>query len=163
MTPDRDDTIISPARPQARSTTPDRDDTIIREAKHAPRKKRSYAEAAQYFRVQLDGSTVVYSLLSPCVFGRAPQPARIVRVTPPQLIVVASPKHEISETHLEIHQLGSSIVVTDLKSTNGSAVQMPGNVSQKLRQGESVVVSAGTLVDIGEGNIIRILLPLSLD
>ena len=40
--------------------------------------------------------------------------------------------------------------MTDLRSTNGSIVQLPGNAARKLRQGESVVVSAGTLVDIGD-------------
>jgi hypothetical protein len=47
--------------------------------------------------------------------------------------------------------------VTDLKSTNGSIVMVPGAVPRKLRQGESVVVSPGTLVDIGDDNVLQIL------
>jgi hypothetical protein len=49
------------------------------------------------------------------------------------------------------------VIVTDLKSTNGSIVMVPGSVPRKLRQGESVVVSPGTLVDIGDDNVIEIL------
>ncbi|EPR75972.1 hypothetical protein ADILRU_1702 [Leifsonia rubra CMS 76R] len=75
----------------------------------------------------------------------------------PKLIAVDSPNREVSAAHLEVRQLGASVIVTDLRSTNGSLVQAPGNPVRKLRQGESVVVSAGTLVDIGDGNIIRIL------
>ena len=111
----------------------------------------------QYYRVQLDGASGSHDLERPCVFGREPRPPRIVRGVPPTLISVASPTREVSETHVEIRQLGSSVVVTDLRSTNGSTVHMPGNTAQKLRQGESVVVTAGTLVDIGDGNVIRIL------
>jgi hypothetical protein len=36
-------------------------------------------------------------------------------------------------------------------------VSIPGASSQKLRQGESLVVSAGTVVDIGDGNTVEIL------
>jgi hypothetical protein len=49
------------------------------------------------------------------------------------------------------------VIVTDLKSTNGTIVAIPGFSAQKLRQGESVVVSAGTVVDIGDGNLVEIL------
>ncbi|WP_010205097.1 FHA domain-containing protein [Salinibacterium sp. PAMC 21357] len=116
------------------------------------------AEAlALYYRVQLDGASGAHNLEHPCVFGRDPRPPRIVRGVGPRLVAVQSPTREVSETHVEVRQLGSSVIVTDLRSTNGSIVQVPGNAAQKLRQGESVVVSAGTLVDIGDGNIIRIL------
>jgi hypothetical protein len=113
--------------------------------------------SALYYRVQLDGAASAHNLDHPCVFGRDPRPPRIVRGVGPRLIAVRSPNREVSETHVEVRQLGSSVIVTDLRSTNGSAIQVPGNAARKLRQGESVVVSAGTLVDIGDGNIIRIL------
>jgi pSer/pThr/pTyr-binding forkhead associated (FHA) protein len=63
----------------------------------------------------------------------------------------------VSSTHLEVRQVGASVVITDLRSTNGSVVSAPGAAPRKLRQGESVVVSPGTLVDIGDGNIVEIL------
>jgi hypothetical protein len=49
------------------------------------------------------------------------------------------------------------VVVTDLRSTNGTVVTMPGRPALTLRQGESVVVVPGTVVDIGDGNIVEIL------
>ena len=70
---------------------------------------------------------------------------------------VPSPRREVSSTHLEVCHRGTSVIVTDLRSTNGSIVMVPGNVPRKLRQGESVVVSPGTLVDIGDDNILQIL------
>jgi pSer/pThr/pTyr-binding forkhead associated (FHA) protein len=63
----------------------------------------------------------------------------------------------VSASHLEIRQLGASVVVTDLRSTNGSVVAVPGSAPHTLRQGESMVVTPGTLVDIGDGNVIEIL------
>ncbi|MEH6780400.1 MAG: FHA domain-containing protein [Rhodoglobus sp.] len=118
---------------------------------------QSAPSAALYYGVQLDSTGQMYSLEHACVFGRDPRPPRIVKGIGPRLVAVQSPQREVSETHVEVRQLGGSVIVTDLRSTNGSIVQLPGNAARKLRQGESVVVSAGTLVDIGDGNIIRIL------
>jgi pSer/pThr/pTyr-binding forkhead associated (FHA) protein len=74
---------------------------------------------------------------------------------------VPSPKQEVSSTHIELRQLGASVVLTDLRSTNGSIVFPPASEPRKLRQGESVVATPGTLVDIGDGNVIEILSPQS--
>jgi pSer/pThr/pTyr-binding forkhead associated (FHA) protein len=63
----------------------------------------------------------------------------------------------VSSTHIELRQLGASVVLTDMRSTNGSIVFPPGGEPRKLRQGESVVATPGTLVDIGDGNVIEIL------
>ena len=93
----------------------------------------------------------------PAYIGRRPSSPRIQSGILPRLITVPSPQREVSSTHLEIRQLGSTVIVTDLKTTNGSVVMPPGGPSRKLRQGESVVVSTGALVDIGDGNIIEIL------
>jgi hypothetical protein len=56
-----------------------------------------------------------------------------------------------------LRQTGTTVVVTDLRSTNGTIVLVPGSTPRKLLQGESVVVSPGTLVDIGDENILQIL------
>lgn len=93
----------------------------------------------------------------PARVGRAPAAPRIPTGVAPALICVDSPSHEVSGTHLEVRQVGSSVVVTDLRSTNGSVVMQPGSIPRKLRQGESVVVSPGALVDIGDKNILQIL------
>jgi hypothetical protein len=111
--------------------------------------------APLYFRFRI-GRTVVW-LDSVSYVGRRPSSPRIVYGNMPRLVRVASPAQEVSSTHLELRQLGASVVVTDMRSTNGSVVFPPGGVQSKLRQGESVVVTPGTLVDIGDGNVIEIL------
>ncbi|HEY8590441.1 MAG TPA: FHA domain-containing protein [Naasia sp.] len=99
----------------------------------------------------------VYQLDTPVYIGRKPSSPRIVTGTLPRLLKVASPTMEVSSTHLEVRQEGGSVVVTDMRSTNGTFVSQPGAAPVKLRQGESMVVTPGTLVDIGDGNVVEIL------
>ena len=96
-------------------------------------------------------------LNTPAVIGRSPVSPRIAVGGLPRLVPVPSPGREVSNTHVELRQQGSSVIVTDLRSTNGTIVSIPGSPSQKLRQGESLVVSAGTVVDIGDGNTVEVL------
>jgi hypothetical protein len=107
------------------------------------------------FRIGDSGRTVL--LDTAAYLGRAPSSPRIQNGAPPKLIRVPSPRGEVSSTHLEVRQHGASIIVTDLRSTNGSVVSVPGRAPRALRQGESMVVTPGTLVDIGDGNVIEIL------
>lgn len=93
----------------------------------------------------------------PALVGRKPSLPRIPLGDRPRLVRVPSPLGEVSGTHLELRQQGSSIVVTDLRSTNGTVVIAPGRPPLTLLQGESVVVVPGTVVDIGDGNIVEIL------
>jgi hypothetical protein len=103
------------------------------------------------------GNGQVYRLDTPVYIGRKPSSPRIVTGTMPRLLKVQSPSMEVSSTHLEVRQDGATVVVTDMRSTNGTFVSQPGSTHLKLRQGESVVVVPGTLVDIGDGNVIEIL------
>ncbi|MCU1578591.1 MAG: hypothetical protein JWP19_795 [Rhodoglobus sp.] len=112
---------------------------------------------AQYYQFRVGARTEAITLDRPCFIGRRPASPRIVRGPAPRLLRVPSPLKEVSATHIELRQLGSSVIVTDLKSTNGSIVMVPGSVPRKLRQGESVVISPGTLVDIGDDNVLQIL------
>ncbi|MEO7123745.1 MAG: FHA domain-containing protein [Lacisediminihabitans sp.] len=108
------------------------------------------------FRV---GDRAPISLDVPVLIGRKPAAPRIPGNVLPRLVRVSSPLSEVSGTHLELRQEGSSVIVTDLRSTNGTIVRMPGFRPVKLRQGESLVVRPGTLVDIGDGNVFEILPP----
>jgi hypothetical protein len=112
--------------------------------------------SAHSFRI---GDRAPVSLDIPALIGRRPAAPRIPGRELPRLVRVSSPLNEVSGTHLEVRQDGASVVVTDLRSTNGTVVRMPGARPLKLRQGESVVVRPGTLVDIGDGNILEILPP----
>jgi hypothetical protein len=111
--------------------------------------------AQQFYRFRI-GRTVVW-LDAVSYVGRRPSSPRIIYGQMPRLVRVPSPKQEVSSTHVELRQLGASVVLTDMRSTNGSIVFPPGGSPRKLRQGESVVATPGTLVDIGDGNVIEIL------
>ncbi|NEM90442.1 FHA domain-containing protein [Galbitalea soli] len=145
---DLDDTVV-PGREPAQ---------LIEQADTAPIPVQE-EQARPFFRYRI-GRTVVW-LDAVSYVGRRPSSPRIVHGQMPRLVRVPSPGHEVSSTHVELRQLGSSVVITDMRSTNGSTVFPPGVAPHKLRQGESVVVTPGTLVDIGDGNVIEIL-PLQL-
>lgn len=91
----------------------------------------------------------------PLVIGRRPAQQRVASGAEPRLVTVPSPTQEVSSTHVRIEQSGDAIVVTDLRSTNGTVVTGPGG-ARRLRPGESAVVLAGARVEIGDGNIIEI-------
>jgi hypothetical protein len=93
----------------------------------------------------------------PVIVGRRPRPPRVVRGAEPRLVTVPSPLGEISGTHVAVRQESDAIVVTDLGSTNGTAVLAPGADRLALRPGESLVVVPGTRVDIGDGVVLEIL------
>ena len=114
------------------------------------------ASVDSVYGFRLGDGPEVFALDVPAYVGRRPTAPRIPARTGPRLVRVASPHQEVSATHLEVRQLGASVIVTDLRTTNGSVVMLPGSVPRKLRQGESVVVSPGTLVDIGDDNIVHI-------
>lgn len=88
--------------------------------------------------------------------GRNPVPPRIPSGTAPRLVRVPSPTADVSRTHVGVRQLGSTVIVTDLRSTNGSRVEIPGSAPRALRQGESMVVTTGARIDIGDGNVIEV-------
>lgn len=164
MSEDVEDTVITPARPAVAPSGPDLDDTIV-----ASRRPDVRAEPADviplpstdsvlaWFSFRIGEHARVITLDRPSYIGRRPSAPRVVSGAVPRLVRVPSPLREVSSSHLEVRQVGTSVVVTDLRSTNGSVVMLPGTVPRKLRQGESVVVSPGTLVDIGDGNIVQIL------
>jgi len=110
----------------------------------------------EWFRFTVRGSSMVISLDRPAIIGRAPTPPRISTGAPSRLVRVPSPTAEISSSHLELRQVGVTVVVTDLRSTNGSVVRMPGQGPLTIRGGESLVVPAGSLIDIGDDMVVEI-------
>ena len=174
--PDNDDTILrSGARAAAGHAAPDEDtvlldprvlgirdveDTVLgspgrasaRASAPAPRPEAATVHDHR-FRMP-DGSE--YALDTPALIGRKPAPPRIA-AGPVRLLTVPSRRGEVSSTHIELRASGRAVVVTDLRSTNGTTVSVPGNPQRKLRQGESMVVTPGSSIDIGDGNIVEIL------
>jgi hypothetical protein len=91
--------------------------------------------------------------------GRNPKQPRIPLKEPVRLFSVASPTKLVSSTHLELRQQGDSVVVTDLRSTNGTSVILPGRDWQRLRADQGIAVIPGTFIDIGDGVVLEILPP----
>jgi hypothetical protein len=160
-TPGADDTVLRPPAAPARSGGGrDLDDTVVR-----PRAAGDASTLAvgggrpPRRRHGVRVGTSVHWLDRPLLAGRRPAPPRVVRGATPQLVTVTSAGGEVSATHVSFEQQGDVVVVTDLRSTNGTVVVQPGRVPVRLRQGESVVALAGTIVDIGDGVLLEVLPP----
>lgn len=102
------------------------------------------------------GNSQIVLLDAVALVGRKPSAPRVVRDGQPRLVRVQSATQEVSSTHLELRQVGTTVVATDLHSTNGTRLGVPGHPVRALRPGESVVVGVGTLIDIGDRNVLEI-------
>lgn len=118
------------------------------EAASMPRRRPS--------RVRI-GRSAPFELHVPVYVGRRPRGPRQLTADQVILIEVVSPGREVSASHVQIVQRDDEVVVTDLRSTNGTAVTLPGAPRIKLAQGESIVLPPYSRVDIGDGNVIEIL------
>lgn len=87
----------------------------------------------------------------PVLVGRAPEARPGIDA---QLVAVPSPQQDISRTHCEIRLDGEDVLVTDLRSTNGTIVSRPGQVPHRLHPGEGTSASAGSRIDLGDGVVI---------
>ena len=145
--PDLDDTIVVSSRPVERPDPPTVAITlppVEREPIPAPRLRMP------------DGAVVVVEAGTVYV-GRHPTLPRVPASGIPQLVAVESPGREVSSTHLAISAVGGAIVVRDMLSTNGTVVKTVGVPARTLLRGESAVVTAGTTLDLGDGNVIEVL------
>lgn len=187
MVDDTEDTIIRPRRaPRVASVTGvDLDETVLAprpelveppeppvaarplssvgpvpppRARVAPTERRPSAPAVtRFFRIRLGDA--VFSLEAPAFVGRHPSTPRILGTSAVRLVRVVSPNREVSATHASFRQEGGAVVVTDLDSTNGTAVAVPGKDPVVLRQGDSLVVLPGSRVLLGDGVVVEILEP----
>jgi hypothetical protein len=69
----------------------------------------------------------------------------------PHVVKLPSADGDISRTHLRVSLDGWHVLVTDLNSTNGTLVTLPGRESQQLRPGEPVPIQPGTVVTLADG------------
>nr|WP_243848725.1 FHA domain-containing protein [Lysinibacter cavernae] len=90
------------------------------------------------------------------LIGRKPRSERIVSGVLPTLVQVPSPQGVVSSTHLEVRHEGSAVLVTDVGSSNGTALIIQGQPPRRLRAGEPTVVIPGTLLDLGDGVVLRV-------
>jgi hypothetical protein len=69
----------------------------------------------------------------------------------PHVVRLPSADGDISRTHLRVTLDGWHVLVTDLNSTNGTLVTLPGRETQQLRPGEPVPIQPGTVVALADG------------
>jgi len=101
------------------------------------------------------GTTTVVPLDRPVIVGRAPAGPRVPSGADPRRLVVPRDRVGISSTHARIEQLGQTLVVSDLGSTNGLHVHWASGPPRRLRPGESCAVLADTAVDLGDGIVLE--------
>lgn len=85
------------------------------------------------------------------IVGRAPSATRVPGGSIPRLITMTTPNQDISRTHVQVSADGGTVVVTDLHSSNGTFITIPGRAPQKLRGGDPTTVIEGTIIDLGDG------------
>lgn len=165
MDGDLDDTVIGPARRLTHETLTRDDDTIIRpqaeDREHADLPAQisltdDSLQRARHYRFSVNGREAI-ELDRPAFIGRKPSTPRVAIFASSWLVSVPSSDGEVSATHLELRQRASVVIATDLKSTNGTRVTVPGGKTVRLRQGESIVVTPGAILEIGDGNLVEIL------
>lgn len=105
------------------------------------------------FGYRVNGGTA-YAIDLPHRFGRNPRTSTPERV---RVVPLSSSTKTVSAVHLDLRQVGDVVVASDLRSTNGTSVLIPGGSWRRLASGESAVVPAGTFIDVGDGNVIEIM------
>ncbi|WP_058749858.1 FHA domain-containing protein [Curtobacterium oceanosedimentum] len=166
------DTVIRPVRGVRPGAGPAADDTVLRgrPGRPVPEATPGGAPVGAAARVADErpvhrrtpsvriGGRIV-RLDRPLVVGRRPAAPRVVVDDGPVLVPVPSPSGQVSSSHLLVHAEGEAAVVEDLRSTNGTVVRPPGAAPFRMAAGASIVVLTGTLVEIGDGNVIEVLSP----
>jgi hypothetical protein len=150
-----DDTIIrliepvAPRRPDALPTDPRTTGSALAEAERSRSSDESPTVTAWGMRVR--GTAMVVPLDLPAVVGRRPGPVRPSEHPAPRRIVIPADRGDVSARHARIEQVGDSIVVTDLGSTNGVVVHWSSGASRRLRSRESCAVLSDTIIVLGDG------------
>jgi len=125
------------------------DRAALRQRRKTARESTGTTESARLYLELSTGGTEYID--QPLVIGRAPAIERASGAKIPRPIVMTTPNQDISRTHAQIAAEGGTVVVTDLHSSNGTLVTMPGKPAQKLRPGEPTAVIVGTVIDLGDG------------
>ncbi|GAA1735917.1 FHA domain-containing protein [Microcella frigidaquae] len=107
--------------------------------------------------VRVRGATPVVQLDRPVVVGRRPGPPRPGEHPEPRRLVVPADCADVSARHARIEQLGETLVVVDLGSTNGTVVHWSSGAPLRLRPGESTAVLPDAVIELGERLILEFL------
>ncbi|UQN29989.1 FHA domain-containing protein [Brachybacterium kimchii] len=90
------------------------------------------------------------------IIGRRPRASRVSGDDVPQLITVPSPQQDISRSHVALRLEGWHVVAEDLRTTNGTTLLRSGEAPQRLRSGQSPVLSDGDRLDLGDGVVLTL-------
>ncbi|WP_430645487.1 FHA domain-containing protein [Agromyces sp. GXS1127] len=101
-----------------------------------------------------DGS--IEPIVGELVLGRAPSIGRVSGTRIPRPVVIGAGDPDISRTHLRVAVEGGTAVVTDLDSRNGTQVVAPGQPPMRLRPSEATPVLPDTVIDLGGGWSIQV-------
>jgi hypothetical protein len=69
----------------------------------------------------------------------------------PHVVRLPSEDGDISRTHVRVTLDGWHVLVTDLNSTNGTLVTLPGREPEQLRPGQPAPIKPGTVVTLADG------------
>jgi len=84
------------------------------------------------------------------VLGREPQDGATQAGDRSHVVKVPSATGDVSRTHLTVQLDGWHVLVTDLRSTNGTLITAPGQPPQQLRANEPTPIQPGTLVTLSD-------------
>jgi hypothetical protein len=82
------------------------------------------------------------------LMGRDPAKDRHAAGERPHIVKLAGA--DISRSHLEVSLDEWHVLVTDLKSTNGTVVTLPGRSPERLRPGQALMIEPGTVVTLAD-------------
>jgi len=77
----------------------------------------------------------------------------------PHVVKLPAADGDVSRTHLRVTLDGWHVLVTDLNSTNGTLVALPGHEPQQLRAGEPTLIQSGAVVTLADGIYFRYEVP----
>ncbi len=136
----------------------DLDDTIIRLVEPAPPQARAVPavtaaepESSVRWSVRVRGTSTTVELDRPVDIGRHPGLSRIDEHPAPRRIVLPAAQGEVSARHARVEQIGETLVVHDLGSTNGVVVHWATGATRRLRRGESIAVLGDAVIALADG------------
>lgn len=155
---DLEDTVIGLIQPHApaheRSALPSPATTVPLPSVDAPAGPEPERTPA-IWAARIRGTEVTVPLDRPAIIGRQPRTARVEEVPHARRVQIPPEHRDVSARHARLEQLGDTLVVTDLGSTNGIDVHWAQGPVRRLRPGETSVVLPDAVVAIGDAVVIE--------
>lgn len=92
---------------------------------------------------------VVIHLDRPQIIGRNPRIEGNVSNEIPNLVRLEVAGQGLSRRHVAVHLENWQVLLEDLNSANGTIVTLPGRAPRRLLGGETIVLEAGAVIDLG--------------